>query len=223
MQEDEHHHHDHDDEDEDHDHEEGDDHDHEEGEDHDHEEGEDHDHEHEEEYDEHVWNSLINAQKFVKSIAEELGKIDENNKDKYLANANNYNKKLDDLHKEYVAKFVSATHKTLIVADRFPFSYLFSDYGLDFYAAFKGCSAESEASFETVIFLANKVNDLGLSTILKTTGSDGKIANSVKDNTSSKDQKIASLYSLETKPDKSDLDYISTMKANLDVLVDASK
>ena len=223
MQEDEHHHHDHDDEDEDHDHEEGDDHDHEEGEDHDHEEGEDHDHEHEEEYDEHVWNSLINAQKFVKSIAEELGKIDENNKDKYLANANNYNKKLDDLHKEYVAKFVSATHKTLIVADRFPFSYLFSDYGLDFYAAFKGCSAESEASFETVIFLAKKVNDLGLSTILKTTGSDGKIANSVKDNTSSKDQKIASLYSLETKPGKSDLDYINTMKANLDVLVDASK
>lgn len=216
MQEDEHHHHDHD-EDEDHDHEEGEDHDHEEGEDHDHE------HEHEEEYDEHVWNSLINAQKFVKSIAEELGKIDENNKDKYLANANNYNKKLDDLHKEYVTKFASATHKTLVVADRFPFSYLFSDYGLDYYAAFKGCSAESEASFETIIFLANKVNDLGLSTILKTTGSDGKIANSVKENTSSKDQKIASLYSLETKPDKADWTYVDAMKANLDVLVDASK
>ena len=208
MQEDEHHHH-HDDEDEDHEHEEGEDHDHE--------------YEHEEEYDEHVWNSLINAQKFVKSIAEELGKIDENNKDKYLANANNYNKKLDDLHKEYVTKFASATHKTLVVADRFPFSYLFSDYGLDYYAAFKGCSAESEASFETIIFLANKVNDLGLSTILKTTGSDGKIANSVKENTTSKDQKIASLYSLETKPDKADWTYIDAMKANLDVLMDASK
>ena len=85
MQEDEHHHH-HDDEDEDHEHEEGEDHDHE--------------HEHEEEYDEHVWNSLINAQKFVKSIAEELGKIDENNKDKYLVIANNYIKKLAALHKE---------------------------------------------------------------------------------------------------------------------------
>ena len=166
---------------------------------------------------------MINAQKFVKSIAEELGKIDENNKDKYLANANNYNKKLDDLHKEYVAKFASATHKTLVVADRFPFSYLFSDYGLDYYAAFKGCSAESEASFETVIFLANKVNELGLTTILKTTGSDGKIANSVKDNTNSKNQKISSLYSLETKTDKADWTYIDVIKANLDVLVEASK
>lgn len=198
-------------------------HDHDEDEDHDHEEGEDHDRDHEEEYDEHVWNSLINAKKFVKSIAEELGKIDSANKDKYLTNATNYSKKLDHLHNEYVTKFASATHKTLVVADRFPFSYLFADYGLDYYAAFKGCSAESEASFETIIFLANKVNDLGLSTILKTNGSDGKIANSVKENTTNKNQKIASLYSLETKPDKSDWSYIDVMKANLDVLVDASK
>ena len=130
----------------------------------------DHDHDHskevstfedeeEKEYDEHVWTSMRNAEVICEAIAETLEEMDSENKEIYQSNAETYKEKLSALDEEYQETVDSAKQKTLIFADRFPFRYLVDDYGLSYYAAFVGCSAESEASFDTISFLANKVEN----------------------------------------------------------------
>ena len=123
-------------------------------EEHEHEEGEEHEdgeaHEHEEEAsDEHVWLSLKNAEVLVGAISNALQELDAENKEIYAANADAYVKKLSALDAEYQTAVDNATCKTVLFGDRFPFRYLVDDYGLNYYAAFVGCSAETEASFET--------------------------------------------------------------------------
>ena len=207
------------------------DHDHEDGEDHDHEEGEDHDHDHdheegEVEYDEHVWLSLKNAEVIVKEIGKSLSVIDKENADYYNVNVTSYVNKLKDLDSRYDAAVKAGTKDTLLFADRFPFRYLVDDYNLKYYAAFVGCSAETEASFETIKFLANKVDELGLNVILKIESSDGGIAKTVKDATTNKNQTIMTMDSLQsasTKEYKAGRNYLSVMEQNLTVLKDAVK
>ena len=206
-------------------HKEGMQHEHEHDEEHDHDEShEDHDHEDEKETDEHVWLSLKNAVTLCEHICDKICEKDEANKDTYKTNTNSYVQALEKLDKQYKETVDSAKTKTLVFADRFPFRYLVDDYGLDYYAAFAGCSAESEASFETVVFLAKKIDELGLECIFQIEGSKGNIANTVKENTSSKDQQIVTLDSLQsvTKKQVDDgVTYLGEMEKNLSVIKDA--
>ncbi|MBS6166120.1 MAG: zinc ABC transporter substrate-binding protein [Firmicutes bacterium] len=195
---------------------------------HDHEHGEDEDHKNEEEpeYDEHVWLSLKNAQVLCDAIADTLAEIDPDNGSSYKANENAYNEKLAALDAEYQATVDGATQKTLLFGDRFPFRYMVDDYGLSYYAAFVGCSAETEASFETITFLSNKVDELGLNCVLTIEKSDQKIASTIIQNTQSKDQQILAMDSMQstTSEDVSDgASYLSIMESNLDVLKEALK
>ncbi len=213
---------------EEHGHEEGEaeEHEHEEGEEHEHEEGEEHDHEHELELDEHVWLSLRYAQVICGSITEALKKIDSANGEVYEKNLEAYVEQLAALDREYTEAVEASEVKTLLFGDRFPFRYLTDDYGLDYYAAFAGCSAETEASFETIVFLANKVDELGLSSIMTIEGKDHRIAETIRDNTGTKDQKILTLDSLQSASSsdaESGTDYLSVMKSNLEVLKEALK
>ena len=193
----------------------------------DHDESEhDHEHEDEEEKDEHVWLSLKNASALCEHICDKICEKDSAGKDTYKSNTKAYIEKLEKLDKQYKEAVDAAGNKTLVFADRFPFRYLTDDYGLDYFAAFAGCSAESEASFETVIFLAKKVDELGLKSIVQIEGSKGDIAKTVKDNTKSKDQQILTLDSLQsvTKKDvDGGLTYLGEMEKNLDVIKDALK
>ncbi len=173
--------------------------------------------EEETEYDEHIWLSLKNAEIFVNEIANAFAKADSKNADTYKNNAAAYNQKLDALDKEYETAVNSAKRKTLLFADRFPFLYLTKDYGLSYYAAFKGCSAESEASFETVAFLAKKVDELSLTSVLTLDGGDKKIADTVIKNTQNKNAQILELNSMQSENKKGDT-YINIMERNLDVL-----
>ena len=198
-----------------------DEHEHDENEDH---EDEDHEHEEETEFDEHVWLSLKNAETLCKVISEKLGEIDSENKDAYSANANSYIEKLNALDDQYGETTRNTAFKTVLFGDRFPFRYLVDDYGLDYYAAFVGCSAESEASFETIVFLANKVDELGLNAILQIEHSDGKIAQTIKENTQTKDQKILTLDSMQSTSStdiENGVTYLTIMEKNLNVLKDA--
>ncbi len=206
------------------------DHEGEEGEEHEHdnegEEGEEHEHEEGPEYDEHIWLSLKNAALLTGSIEEALEKVDPDNADVYRANAEAYIEKLNALDAEYEAAVSEAPVKTLLFGDRFPFIYMTSDYGLDYFAAFLGCSAESEASFETITFLANKVDELGLHNIMTIESSDGKIANTIKNATQTKDQQILTMNSMQavTATDVAGgADYLEIMKNNLSVLTEALK
>ena len=132
-------------------------HEHEDAEEHEHEDAEEH--EHEEETDEHVWLSLKNAKMLVRVISKALQELDPDNKDIYAANADAYVKKLSALDADYQAAVDAASNKTILFGDRFPFRYLVDDYGLRYYAAFVGCSAETEAGFETISFLAKRVDE----------------------------------------------------------------
>lgn len=195
---------------------------------HGHEHGEDEDHKHEEEpeYDEHVWLSLKNAQVLCDAIADTLAEIDPDNGSSYKANENAYNEKLAALDAEYQATVDAAAQKTLLFGDRFPFRYMADDYNLSYYAAFVGCSAETEASFETITFLSNKVDELGLNCVLTIEKSDQKIASTIIQNTQSKDQQILAMDSMQstTSEDVSDgASYLSIMESNLDVLKEALK
>ena len=191
-------------------------------EDDDHDDHDDHDDDDAElEYDEHVWLSLDNAELFVKSITENLCAIDSENAGTYKANCERYLSQLDALDDEYEEVIENSKYKTLIFADRFPFRYLTDDYDLSYYAAFKGCSAETEASFETITFLANKADELNLPRILTIDGSDGKIAKTVVATSKNKDRTIYSLDSLQSVTDnevQSGKTYIKAMESNLEIL-----
>ena len=139
--------------------------------------------EEEPEYDEHVWLSLKNAQTICNAIAKSLETIDPEHKDVYTAKVEAYTKKLSSLDVQYQDAVANASQKTLLFGDRFPFRYMVDDYGLKYYAAFAGCSAESEASFETISFLAKKADELGLKNIMTIENSDQKIAKTIRDNT----------------------------------------
>jgi len=209
----------------DHEHEDEDDHDH----DHEHEEGEEHDHEHEEgeeEMDEHVWLSLRNASAICEELEARLEGIDGGNADVYQKNLKSYRDKLASLDEEYQKAVGAGSTDTLLFGDRFPFRYLVDDYALNYYAAFVGCSAETEASFETVTFLAKKVDELSLKCILTIENSDQKIAKTISENTTDKNHTILALDSMQSttsKDVKDGVTYISVMEQNLSVLKEALK
>ena len=214
----------------DHEHEEDADHDHahKEDADHDHDhEHADHDHHHDEvEYDEHVWLSLRNASSLVNELAVRLQTIDPENKDYYASTAANYTAKLGDLDSRYIAAVKKAKNKTVLFGDRFPFRYLVDDYGLKYYAAFVGCSAETEASFETVAFLAKKTDELKLNNVLVIENSDQKIAKKIVETTKAKNQKIVEMNSMQSVTADQIADgvtYFSIMEDNLKALEAALK
>ncbi len=186
-----------------------------------------HEHEHEEgevEYDEHVWLSLKNAVSLTESISEGLQKADPDHADAYATNAAAYIGKLNALDTEYQTAVSEASLKTLLFGDRFPFRYLVDDYGLSYYAAFIGCSAETEASFETITFLAGKVDELSLPAVMTIEGKDHRIAETIVANTTSKDQKILTMDSMQatTAEDvENGTTYLSIMENNLSVLKEA--
>lgn len=200
-------------------------HDHEDGEEH--EDEEEHDHEEEEvEYDEHVWLSLRNTAVLVEHISNELQKIDLKNAEVYKKNSEDYISKLNDLDKQYSDAVSAATVKTLLFGDRFPFRYMTDDYGITYYAAFVGCSAETEASFETITFLAEKVDELSLHAVMTIEGKDHRIAETIVENTKNKDQQILtmdSMQSVTSKDVEGGASYMSIMENNLSVLKEALK
>lgn len=172
------------------------------------------------ETDEHIWLSLKNAEILTDKIAAALSGADNKNADIYKTNAAKYAERLATLDKEYTEALKNAKHKAMIFADRFPFRYFTEDYGLDYYAAFPGCSAETEASFETVIFLAKKADENG-DCIFITETSNGDIAKAVNRNTAKRNKKILTLDSMQSvskKDIKNGLTYISVMQKNLETL-----
>ncbi len=197
--------------------------------DHDHEAGEAHDDGHEEdetEYDEHVWLSLRNAAVLTENISAAIQNIDTDHAEVYQNNTTAYVEKLNALDAAYQAAVSGASVSTLLFGDRFPFRYLADDYGLSYYAAFVGCSAETEASFGTITFLAQKLDELSLPAVLTIEGADHRIAETIVQNTQTKDQQILTLDSMQSvtaKDAAGGADYLSIMEKNLSVLKDALK
>ncbi len=192
-----------------------------EGMEHDHEEEGHEDRDHQEELDEHIWLSLKNAEYISTHLTREIINLDFDNLETYEKNLENYIEKLKILDEEYIEVIENSSKNTLVFGDRFPFRYLTDDYNLNYYAAFSGCSAEIEASFETIVFLANKVDEEKLNYICTIDGRSHKIAETIVENTNTKNQEILvlnSMQSISNNDIKNELSYIDIMKENLEVL-----
>ena len=173
------------------------------------------------EYDEHVWLSLRNAESICEVITEDLKSLDSAHAAVYEANLKKYTEQLDSLDQQYTDTVKAAVNKTLLFGDRFPFRYLVDDYGIKYYAAFVGCSAETEASFETVSFLAKKMDELGLKHVMTIEGPNKKIAETIIQNTKDKNQDILTLNSMQSTTEQdieSGETYLGIMQQNLEVL-----
>lgn len=175
------------------------------------------------ELDEHIWLSIKNAIFMCEKIKEALINIDSNNSELYENNASLYINKLNELDNKFEDATTNINNRVLLFGDRFPFLYLFKDYNLDYYAAFKGCQAQSEASFETIAFLINKVDELDLKVIYTIEGGNNKIANAIKNGTKKKNQTILTLNSLQSIPTKNgkldkSITYLEVMDSNLESL-----
>lgn len=170
--------------------------------------------------DEHVWLSLRNAEIFVHSIADAVCSLDRADEAAFRANEAAYFAKLEELDSRYAQTVGSAKRRTLLFGDRFPFRYLVDDYALEYFAAFSGCSAESEASFETIAFLAGKVSELALPVVFTIEKSDQKIARSIIAN-AGKSAEVAvldSMQSVTSKDIEAGASYIEIMAKNLEAL-----
>ncbi len=176
------------------------------------------------EYDEHVWLSLRNASKLTDAIEAALETIDPENKDVYKKNAESYKEKLTALDAKYSDMVATAKRKTILFGDRFPYRYMVEDYGLTYYAAFVGCSAESEASFETMAFLAGKVDECALPYVMINKGASDSIAKGIIQNTKDKNQTILEMdgiHSMSKEDREAGKTYLSVMEDNLAALTKA--
>jgi len=158
---------------------------------------------------------------FTTAIADALSILSPENAALFAANLAAYNARLSSLEQEYQAVIDAAPIRTLLFGDRFPFRYLIEDYNLDYYAAFPGCHAETEASFSTIIFLSGRVDELGLRHVVVTESADKSIARTIINNTQSADQQILVLDSMQTSnalDRQNGITYLSIMEENLEVL-----
>ncbi len=198
------------------------------GHDHDHEHGshDDHDHDHEEdehdsdeiEYDEHIWTSPKNAVVLCRAVCDAICKADPANEDFYRANCENYCAQLEDLDARFAALCESAPRRLLIFADRFPMLYFCREYGLDYRAAFHGCSGDTEPSLATIKFLIDKVEDENIPVVYTIDFGTKKVAAVVSECTGAA---IETLYSMQT-VSRADFDagetYLTLMERNFEAL-----
>lgn len=183
-----------------------------------------HHHEHEADYDEHIWLSLRLAKMSVEAITDSVCELVPENAEGFKKNNIAYNLKLDELDKQYREAAEKSSDKTVIFADRFPFLYLTEDYGVNVVAAFPGCSADTDASFEVVTKLIEKVNELDKRTIIVLENSNQSVADTVIKNTKKKTTKIAVMNSCQAIGEYEigqGASYIEIMTKNLDAFSEA--
>lgn len=181
----------------------------------------DDDHERDVEIDEHVWTSPKNAKEIVNKILAEVSKIDKNEENKLRQNAKEYSDKLDEIDGKIRAMVKVAKRKEIIVGDRFPFRYFVDEYGLKYYAAFPGCSEQTEANAKTISFIVKKVKEDKIPVVLKIELSNGLVAETVAKETGVKVEELQSAHNISEKDFEAGVTYVDLMKRNLEVLTKA--
>lgn len=186
-------------------------------------ESEEHDHEHEDEvaYDEHVWASPVNAIQIVQNIAQALSRVDPQNRDEYQANAASYIEQLEELDQSFREAFDRTNNPVLIVADRFPFRYLTEEYGVEYYAAFNGCSSKTEPTLATLNFLIKKVQEKKVSTVFYIEMSDRKTADILCAQTGCNKRMLHSCQNVTKEEFESGVTYLQLMQGNAQALKEA--
>lgn len=173
------------------------------------------------ELDEHVWTSPVNAMTIVRKMSETLEDLDPDNKDVYEKNASNYISELSDLDKEFQDIVSNAKRKEIIVGDRFPFRYFCDEYGLFYYAAFPGCSTDTQASAKTVAFLIDKVKNDEIPVVFHIELSNEEMCSSIAEATGAKSELLNAVHNVSDEDFKNGATYVSLMQHNVEVLKEA--
>ena len=174
--------------------------------------------EEEEELDEHIWTSPKNAITIVQKLSKNIIEIDKDNKEKYEINENRYVEELTSIDNEIQEVVKTAKRKELIFGDRFPFRYFTDLYGLKYYAAFPGCSSETEASAKTIAYLIDKVKSDDIPVILKIELSSGKVSEAIQKETGVKILELNSAHNISKEDFDKGITYVDIMKKNIEVL-----
>lgn len=175
------------------------------------------------EYDEHVWTSPQNAIKIVEEICSEICFKDSKNKQYYLQNAKDYKNRLIDIDNEFKDVVSKASINTIVFGDRFPFRYFTERYNIKYYAAFPGCSDESEPSAKTLAFLINKVKSEHIPVVFYTEFSNEKIADTICEATGVKKLLLHSAHNVSKTDFESGTTYVDIMQKNLQNIREALK
>ncbi|MDD3193566.1 MAG: zinc ABC transporter substrate-binding protein [Oscillospiraceae bacterium] len=173
---------------------------------------------HETEYDEHVWTSPRNAVLIAQAIEQALCETDPAHEADYQRNAGDYISQLEQLDQDFRDFFAGLQNKTLIFGDRFPFRYFAEEYGLAYFAAFPGCSSETEPSAATIAFLIDKVKEENLHTVFYIEFSNHQVADSIAEAAGAKTALFHSCHNLTAQEQKDGATYLSLMAQNLDTL-----
>lgn len=186
--------------------------------------GHDHDHEHEghdhegEEVDEHVWTSPARALILLEAIAGEMVQIDPENGEAYLARMQAYADELMELDRQYREMISQAERKTIVVADRFPFLYLADEYGLEWHAAFSGCSSDTEPALSVINELIEEVRAEEIPAVFIIELSDGRTAGAVAYETGCEILTLQSAQNVSREEFKSGVTWLDLMRDNLEAL-----
>lgn len=186
-------------------------------------EAREHHHEEEIEYDEHIWTSPVNAVKLVNGIKDKLSKIYPENENIYTKNADAYISRLLNIDQKIRDIVASSDKKELIFGDRFPFRYFVDEYSLNYYAAFPGCSEQTEASSKTIAFLINKAKSDNIKTILKIELTSEKLAKSIADEAGAKVMTLNAAHNISSEDFEKGVTYADIMERNIEVLKEALK
>jgi zinc transport system substrate-binding protein len=173
------------------------------------------------EYDEHVWTSPKNAKLIVQKISDALCEVDSANASIYRQNTAAYEIQLDDLDAKFQAVVDDAKRKTIVFGDRFPFRYFADAYGLSYYAAFPGCSTETEPSAATVKFLIDKINAEKIPVIFHIELSNEKMANIISEETGAKVLQLHAAHNISKEDFEAGLSYLEIMNQNVEALREA--
>lgn len=173
------------------------------------------------EYDEHVWTSITNAITIINKLKDEIISHDQINSDLYQKNATEYISNLNTLDEKFKSLVESTDQHTIIFGDRFPFRYFVEDYGLDYFAAFPGCSEQTEASAKTIAFLIDKIKSNHIPVVFRTELSSGKIADAIAAETNAKVLELHSAHNVSQTDFNNGITYYDIMNRNYDALKEA--
>ena len=186
-----------------------------------------HEHEHEEDHghlgevvgmDEHVWTDPRNAAAITRTIGERLSALDPANAEAYAAGAEGYARELEALDRDFAAFFEGLPGRTIVFGDRFPLRYFAEAYGLDYYAAFPGCGAQTEPSAATVAFLTEKVREEGLPAVWYIEFSNHLVADSIAEAAGVRTAQFHTCHNVSRADLEAGATYLSLMEGNLETL-----
>jgi zinc transport system substrate-binding protein len=167
------------------------------------------------EWDEHVWTAPVNAIAIVKAMTARLIKTDPANANSYQTNADAYVKELESLDQAFWDVVNTSTRKTIVFADRFALRYFAEEFGLDYYAAFPGCSAETDASAATVASLIDRVKADQFPVVFYLELSNQQMANTIAEATGAETMLFHTSHNVTKSEFERGVTYLSLMQNNV--------